>query len=80
MKTSKETKVGITAAILILALIFGVRFLKGDYLSFNGKFIYVKFDDVTGLDISDPINVNGLKNWKNQDHGVEKRCFWKSHS
>ncbi len=61
MKLSKEVKVGSIVLVAIIALIWGVNFLKGiDVFTSNQKF-YVVYDRVDGLTKSNAVTINGLK-------------------
>ncbi len=62
MKVSNETKVGALAAISITLLILGFNFLKGkNLLSKANTEIYAVFDKVDGLNIANPVTINGLQ-------------------
>ncbi len=60
MQISKEVKVGLFAAVSIAALYLGFNFLKGiDFLSTTKKY-YVLYSNVGGLNVSNPVMVNGF--------------------
>jgi len=62
MKVSNETKVGALAAVSITLLILGFNFLKGrNLLSKANTEIYAVFDKVDGLNIANPVTINGLQ-------------------
>lgn len=61
MKISNETKVGSLTAIAIVILILGFNFLKGRNLSDRSDKIYAEFPNVEGLQVSNPIFINGLQ-------------------
>lgn len=61
IKVSNETKVGVLAAIAITLLILGFNFLKGKNLLEKKSTNYVVFSKTEGLNISDPIKINGLR-------------------
>jgi phospholipid/cholesterol/gamma-HCH transport system substrate-binding protein len=62
MKVSNETKVGALTAISITLLILGFNFLKGKNLFSKAKTeIYAVFQKVDGLNISNPVTINGLQ-------------------
>jgi phospholipid/cholesterol/gamma-HCH transport system substrate-binding protein len=61
MKISNETKIGVLAAVAIVALIMGFNFLKGSSLFEHTKKIYAVFDNVEGLDVSNAVQINGLQ-------------------
>lgn len=57
---SKEFKVGLLAVISITIMYMGFNFLKGsDFLSPN-KTYYAIYDNIDGLDVSNPILINGF--------------------
>ena len=61
MKISNETKVGALTAITITLMILGYSFLKGRSLFKTGNYIYAKFNDVKGLQVSNSVYVNGFQ-------------------
>jgi phospholipid/cholesterol/gamma-HCH transport system substrate-binding protein len=61
MKIANETKIGVLAAVAIVALIMGFNFLKGSSLFEHTKKIYAVFDNVEGLDVSNAVQINGLQ-------------------
>ncbi len=61
MKISNETKVGALTAIAITLMILGYSFLKGRSLFKTGNYIYAKFNDVKGLQVSNSVFVNGFQ-------------------
>lgn len=61
MKISNETKVGALVAIAIVLLIIGFNILKGNSLLSSSKTIYAVYHDVDGLEVANPVKVNGLK-------------------
>ncbi len=67
MKYSKEFKVGLFALITIIGLYMGFHYLKGqDFFSSTNKY-YVIYANVGGLEISNPININGVSVGKVSD-------------
>ncbi len=61
-KVSNETKVGVLAALAITILVLGYNFLSGrDSLWSSGKTFYVKFEDLKGLEKSNPIIYRGYR-------------------
>ena len=60
MKISDESKVGILAAFGLAILILGFSFLKGNSLFSPSFKLYVKYDDIRGLNPSDLVKMNGL--------------------
>ncbi|MEO5592190.1 MAG: MlaD family protein [Chitinophagaceae bacterium] len=62
MKVSNETKVGALAAVSITLLILGFNFLKGkNLLSKSNTEIYAVFQKVDGLNVANPVTINGLQ-------------------
>src|ERR1700712_1208973 len=62
MKVSNETKVGALAAVSITLLILGFNFLKGkNVLSKANTEIYAVFQKVDGLNVANPVTINGLQ-------------------
>lgn len=61
MKISNETKVGALTAIAIVILILGVNFLKGRNLADRSDKIFAVFPNVEGLQVSNPVSINGLQ-------------------
>ena len=57
---SKEVQVGILAVVSGVLLYFGFNFLKGNDLFSGTKKYYVKYENVDGLTVSNPVIVNGL--------------------
>lgn len=61
-KVSNETKVGALAALSITILVLGYNFLSGrDSLWSSGKTYHVKFNDLKGLEKSNPIMYKGYR-------------------
>lgn len=61
MKISREIKAGLIALIALVALIWGISFLKGTNLFENHRNFYAVYQNVDGLGQSGPININGYK-------------------
>jgi phospholipid/cholesterol/gamma-HCH transport system substrate-binding protein len=61
MKISNETKVGALTAIAIVILILGVNFLKGSNIADRSDKIFAVFPSVEGLQVSNPVSINGLQ-------------------
>ena len=59
MKISKEFKVGLLAVVSITILYLGFNFLKGSNLFSPYNTFYAVYDNIDGLDISNPILING---------------------
>src|SRR6266700_7465075 len=61
MKISNETKVGTLTAIAITLLILGFNYLKGKNISTPNDQLYAIFPNVEGLQVSNPVFINGLQ-------------------
>jgi phospholipid/cholesterol/gamma-HCH transport system substrate-binding protein len=61
MSISKETKVGVLAAIAIAILAIGYNYLKGENLLEKTNIYYGKYDKIEGLFASNPVIVRGYK-------------------
>lgn len=60
MNISKEVKVGILAVVALVLFYLGLNFLKGvDFFSPN-KTYFTVYDDIDGLNVSNPVLINGL--------------------
>ncbi|MCH8329798.1 MAG: MCE family protein [Bacteroidetes bacterium] len=60
MQISNESKVGAFTAISIAVLIIGFNFLKGNDLLSREKLFLVEYENILGLQASDPVQFNGL--------------------
>jgi len=57
---NKEILVGIFAAVAIVTLYFGIKFMKGsDFFSTSSKY-YILYNNVNSLAVSNPVQVNGF--------------------
>lgn len=61
MKFSKELKAGLIAILAIVGFIILFQFMKGKNLFSTDDVYYVKYDNVEGLQKSNPVSINGLK-------------------
>ncbi|MEY2793213.1 MAG: hypothetical protein RJA76_1205 [Bacteroidota bacterium] len=61
MFKSNELKVGFLALITFLILYFGFNFLKGNDLFTSSNLYYVEYDNVDGLQVSNPVMMNGIE-------------------
>ena len=60
MRFSKEIKIALLAVVAIGFLIFGYRFLRGtDFLSSTNTF-YAYYNNIQGMEVSNPVVINGL--------------------
>lgn len=60
VKISKEFKVGVLGVSALVILYFGYGFLKGSDLFVTTKRYFVKFDNIEGLTVSNPVMLNGF--------------------
>ncbi|CAN5196060.1 MlaD family protein [soil metagenome] len=67
MKINNETKIGILAIVGIVVFIIGFNYLKGKSLFKKQRFIYAVYEDVQGLNKSNPVVINGLQVGKVED-------------
>lgn len=58
---SKEFKVGIVTVIAVGLLYYGFNFLRGNNIFSSSHQYYVKYANVAGLSVSNPVLYNGLK-------------------
>lgn len=61
MKLSYETRIGILAAVTLILLVFGYKFLKGNNLLDHNKTYLLYFDNVAQLEPSSPVFTRGIK-------------------
>ena len=61
MKFTKEIKAGLIAILAIVGFIILFQFMKGKSLFTTDNIFYAKFDNVEGLEASNPVSINGLK-------------------
>ncbi len=61
MKFTKEIKAGLIALLAIIGFVFLFQFMKGKSLFTTDNIFYAKFDNVEGLEPSNPVSINGLK-------------------
>ncbi|MCM1522015.1 MAG: MlaD family protein [Muribaculaceae bacterium] len=59
--TSREIKIGAAVLIALVALFFGINFLKGVNIFKAGNSYFVSYTNVTGLAQSAPVTLNGFK-------------------
>lgn len=60
MSISKEVKVAIFAILSIATLYIGFNYLKGKNFLSNRNQFYVIYDGVAGLNVSNPVTINGF--------------------
>lgn len=61
MKISKELKAGLIAIFAIVSFMIFFQFLKGKNVFTTDNFFYIRYDNVAGLEKSNPVTINGLK-------------------
>ena len=61
MKISKELKAGLVVTAAIALFIFGFNFLKGRNIFTPQRVFYAIYDNVDGLLVSNPVQINGFK-------------------
>lgn len=61
MKYSKEIKAGLIAILAIVGFVFLFQFMKGKSFFSTENAYYAKFDNVEGLERSNPVSINGMK-------------------
>ena len=58
---SREVKIGAAVLIALIALVFGINYLKGVNIFKSANYYYASYTNVTGLAQSAPVTVNGYK-------------------
>lgn len=58
---TREVKIGASVLIALLALVFGINYLKGVNIFKAANYYYASYTDVTGLAQSAPVTLNGFK-------------------
>jgi len=61
VKFTKEIKAGLIALLAIVGFVFLFQFMKGKSLFTTDNIFFAKFDNVEGLEASNPVSINGLK-------------------
>jgi len=61
LKIPNENIVGVILVVAIVLLIRGFNLLKGNDVFSSNTTLYAVYENVGGLDVSDPVSVNGLK-------------------
>lgn len=61
MKIAKEVKIGLFATIMIVALIWGINFLKGRQIFQSAQVYYGVYDRIDGLQEAAHVLLNGFK-------------------
>lgn len=58
---SREVKIGISVLVALIALIFGINYLKGVNIFKSTNYYYASYTNVAGLAQSAPVMLNGYK-------------------
>jgi len=58
---NKELKIGLLAVTAIIALVFGVNYLKGINILNDNRNFYAVYENIGGLQVGSPVMVNGYK-------------------
>ncbi|WP_170170192.1 MlaD family protein [Hymenobacter perfusus] len=58
---SKEIKVALLGIVAVALLVVGFQFLKGSNLLSSDRTYYAKYDNVDGLNVGNPVILNGIK-------------------
>lgn len=58
---TKEFIIGISVIVAIAILIFGIDYLKGINMLSPANFYYIDCENVSGLEVSSPVSINGFK-------------------
>lgn len=77
MKLSKEFKIGIVVTVALALMYWGINFLKGKDVFTNERIFIAVYDDVAGLEKTNPVTINGLtvgqvRNMKLTDDGLAR--------
>lgn len=60
MKLSKEFKIGLVVTVAAALLYWGINFLKGKDVFSNERIFIAVYNDVAGLERTNPVTINGL--------------------
>ena len=58
---NKEFKIGFVAITSIIALVFGMNYLKGINILNDNRYFYAVYENIGGLQVGSPVLVNGYK-------------------
>jgi phospholipid/cholesterol/gamma-HCH transport system substrate-binding protein len=61
MKLSKEVKIGVYFVVALIALVWGINFLKGKDIFNKVQILYAVYDDIEGLQTTAQVSIKGLK-------------------
>lgn len=57
----KEVMIGLLVILALVILYFGINFLKGVNIFKAANYYYATYNNVEGLAVSAPVNLNGFK-------------------
>ncbi len=60
MKISNEIKIGIVSLATVIGFFFLYNFLRGTKVFSTGRTFYAKYENVSGLQVTKPVSINGL--------------------
>jgi len=60
LKLSKEFKIGLIVTLALALLYWGINFLKGEDIFSSERVFYAIYQDVAGLEKTNPVTINGL--------------------
>jgi phospholipid/cholesterol/gamma-HCH transport system substrate-binding protein len=66
----KETKIGFVVVLAIFLLYLGLNYLKGVYISKNPEHFYGVYEKINGLEVSNPVMLNGFKIGQVREIGI----------
>jgi phospholipid/cholesterol/gamma-HCH transport system substrate-binding protein len=61
MRVTKELKIGVYFAIVLIALVWGINFLKGKDIFGKVNKFYAVYDDIEGLQTTSHVSIKGMK-------------------
>jgi len=61
MRITKELKIGIYFSIVLIALVWGINFLKGKDIFGKVNNFYAVYDDIEGLQTTSHVSIKGMK-------------------
>ena len=61
IKYKREIRIGIVFIIATVVLIWGLMYLKGLEIFTSSRIFYAVYDNVDGLQVSNPVTINGLQ-------------------
>ena len=61
MKRYRNILIGLTFVLALALVIWGFNFLKGKNIFVNQTFFYAKYEEVSGLEVANPVLINGYR-------------------